>query len=272
MIIAQHMEPAVEPAAAGARAVAITDATVIPNTLVVPPLTRVTWRNSGHNRHTSTADAGQWNSGPLFPGHEFTITAPATPGVYAYHCIYHSFIRGTLTVSLVALQTPAPVHAGEGAMLEGTVPGADDGTPVTIERRVPGAWATVASVTTDATGAFAADSPPLTTRTAFRALTGASISPAIRVEVRPHLSARRTGRRVRVTVMPARRGTPVMLERLDLDSYRWEPVSDARLGATGHTRFLLRGAGVYRVAVSAAGGLDATASAPIQFRPGRFHQ
>jgi plastocyanin len=272
MIIAQHMEPAVQPAATAARAVAITDVTVVPNALVVPPLTRVTWRNAGRNRHTSTADGGEWNSGSLSPGNEFTITAPATPGVYAYHCIFHSYIHGTLTVSLVALQTPAPVHAGEAAMLDGTVPGAEQGTPVTIERRVPGAWETVASVTTDATGAFAADSPPLTARTAFRALTGASISPAIRIEVRPHLSARRNGRRVRVTVTPARRGTPVMLERLDLDSYRWEPVSDARLGATGHTRFLLRGPGVYRVAVSAAGGLAATESAPIQFRPGRFHQ
>ena len=36
MIIAQHTEPPVEPATA-ARAVAITDVTVIPNTLVVPP-------------------------------------------------------------------------------------------------------------------------------------------------------------------------------------------------------------------------------------------
>ena len=272
MIIAQHTPPAVEPAATGARAAAITDATVIPNALVVPPLTRVTWRNTGRNRHTSTADAGEWDSGSLSPGQEFTITAPATPGVYAYHCIFHSYIRGTLTVSLVALQTPSPVHAGEAAMLEGTVPGAGEGTPVTIERRLPGAWETVASVTTDATGAFAAGSPPLTARTAFRALTGASISPSIRVEVRPHLSARRNGRRVRVTVTPAPPGARIMLERLDLDTYRWEPVRDVRLGAAGHTRFLLRGAGVYRVAVSAAGGLAATTSAPIQFRPGRFRQ
>jgi plastocyanin len=272
MIIAQHMPPAVEPAATGARTVAITDVTVIPNTLVVPPLTRVTWRNAGRNRHTSTADGGEWNSGSLSPGNEFTITAPATPGVYAYHCIFHTYIHGTLAVSLVALQTPAPVHAGEAAMLEGTVPDAGQGTPVTIERRVPGAWEAVASVTTDATGAFVAGSPPLTTRTAFRALTGTSISPAIRIEVRPHLFARRNGRRLRVSVMPARRGTPVTLERLDLDTYRWEPVSHARLGATGHTRFLLRGAGVYRVAVPAAGGLAATESAPIQFRPGRFRQ
>jgi hypothetical protein len=272
MIIAQHVEPPVEPAPAGARAVAITDVTMVPNSLVVPPSTRVTWRNSGRNRHTNTADGGQWDSGVLFPGREFTITAPETPGAYAYHCTFHSYIRGTLTVSLVAMETPAPVHAGEEAMLHGTVPGADAETPVTIERRVPGAWEPVAAVVTDAQGEFAAESPALSTRTAFRALTGGSVSPAIRVEVRPHLSARRNGRRVRVSVMPARRGAPVMLERLDLDSYRWEPVGHARLGATGRTRFLLRGPGVYRVAVSAAGGLAATTSAPIQFRPGRYHQ
>lgn len=271
MIVAQHMEPPAAPAV-GARAAAITDVTVIPNSLVVPPSTRVTWRNAGRNRHTTTADGGQWDSGSLSPGHEFTITAPETPGVYAYHCTFHSYIRGTLTVSLVALETPAPVHAGEAATLGGTVPGAGDKTPVTIERRLPGSWETVATVFTDATGAFAADSPPLSARTAFRALTATSVSPAIRVEVQPHLSARRNGRRLNVTVTPARPGAPVMLERLDLDSYRWESVAHARQGATGRARFPLRGAGVYRVAVSAAGGLAATASAPIQFRPGRFHQ
>ena len=37
MIIAQHMEPPAAPAAAAARAVAITDVTVIPNALVVAP-------------------------------------------------------------------------------------------------------------------------------------------------------------------------------------------------------------------------------------------
>ena len=51
----------------------------------------------------------------LFTGDEFTISAPAAPGVYAYHCIFHSYIRGTLTVSLVALTAPEPVTNREFA-------------------------------------------------------------------------------------------------------------------------------------------------------------
>ena len=59
------------------RTVAITDRTVTPNALVVAPSTQVMWTNTGHNRHTVTADAGAFGSGALLPGDDFTISAPS---------------------------------------------------------------------------------------------------------------------------------------------------------------------------------------------------
>jgi plastocyanin len=275
-VIAQavvHQHGGAEPAPpALVRTAGITDAAYVPVSLVVPPGASITWHNDGHNRHTVTEDDGLFNSGALNPGQRFTISAPSAPGVYRYHCIFHSYIRGTLTVSLVGLDTPAPVAHGETARLAGTVPGAAEGTPVTIEQRVPGAWVVVATPTTDASGTFSARTGPLTARTAFRALTGGSISPSVRAEVHPHLHAHRSGRAVRVELDPAVAGAMVALERLDLDTYRWSEVRHLRLGGAGRTRFRLARAGVYRVSVEPGHGLSAATSAPIQFRPARFHE
>jgi len=102
------------------RTVEITDAAVTPGQLVVAPGTRVMWANVGRNRHTSTADDGRWDSGALIPGEDFSISAPAEPGTYAYHCRFHAYIRGSLTVSLVALSAPAPVTVGGAGALRAT--------------------------------------------------------------------------------------------------------------------------------------------------------
>ncbi len=252
------------------RTVAITDLTVTPNALVVAPSTEVMWTNTGRNRHTVTADAGAFGSGTLFTGDDFTISAPSTPGVYAYHCRFHNYIRGTLTVSLVALTAPGPTDYGGTAMLDGTVPGAAAGTPVTVERRAPGAWIHVADAVTDASGAFTVSAPGLTARTAFRALAVGTVSPSVRVEVRPRVGVSRRGRRLTVRVRPAA-AVPVRLQRLDLDTYRWSDVGRARLSA-GRAGFTLRAPGVYRAEVDAHAGLSARASGPVEFRPGAFRQ
>ena len=203
MIAHQHPVPDVP---AAVRTVAITDVTVVPNSVVVPPGTNVTWHNDGRNRHTVTADGGAFGSGVLVPGDQFTLSAPAAPGVYAYHCRFHSFIRGTLTVSLVSLATPAPVVVGGRPALTGTVPDATLGTPVRVELRVPGAWQDVGTTTTGSGGVFQLTGPPLSARAAFRAVTGESISPSIRAEVRPAVTLTRRGARVVVRVKPAPRG------------------------------------------------------------------
>ena len=68
---------------------------------------RVTWTNVGSVMHTSTSDAGLWDSGPIGPnGGTFTGPVLNTLGTYLYHCNFHSFMTGTITV--VTRQTPAP--------------------------------------------------------------------------------------------------------------------------------------------------------------------
>ena len=256
---------------AAVRTVAISDAAVIPNALVVAPATEVMWHNDGRNRHNITADDGSFVSRTLLTGDEFAISAPAAAGVYAYHCTFHSYIRGTLTVSLVALTTPEPVDAGRPVVLGGTVPGAAEGSPVRVERRVPGAWITVGDTTTDASGAFSVTSPPLPGRTAFRALAAGTVSPSVRAEVRPVVRVRRTGSLLAVAVAPAPRRSRVRLARLDLDTYRWTPLRARGLSA-GQARFTLRAPGVYRAEVDARGGLSAAASRAVEFRSGAFRQ
>lgn len=253
------------------RTVSINDRAVVPGALVVAPATEVMWHNDGRNRHNVTADDGSFRSQTLLTGDDFTITAPAAPGVYAYHCTFHSFIRGTLTVSLVGLTPPDPVDAGRSAVLAGSVPGAAAGTTVRVERREPGAWVLVGEAATDAGGAFSVRSGPLLARTAFRAVTGGTVSPSVRAEVMPAVTARRRGDRLLVGVTPARAFVRARLARLDLDTYRWEPVGSRRLAA-GHARFTLGAPGVYRAEVDARGGLSAGASQAVEFRSGAFRQ
>ena len=270
MIVAQaHPAPSAAPAAA--RSVAITDATVTPGALVVAPGTPVVWLNTGRNRHTVTEEDGRFGSGTLVPGEEFHITAPQTPGTYAYHCRFHAYIRGTLTVSLVSLTTPSPVVVNGRPALAGVVPDTAAGTVVRVERRLPGAWEEVGSTTTDSAGAFRISGPSLPARTAFRAIAGDAVSPSVRAEVHPALAVERRGARLIVRVRPAGRGTIAHLERLDLDSYRWEPAARARL-STGRARFALRVPGVYRATVEPRAGLSGTASRVVEFAPRAFRE
>jgi plastocyanin len=256
-------------APAGARSVEIDDATMRPSDLVVSPGTGVTWVNTGRFRHTATSDTGLWDSPALASGQTFSITAPQEPGAYAYHCRFHSYIRGTITVSAIDLSQPEPVRFGGRARLRGTVPDVPAGTPVRVEMRLPGAWQAIAEVRTDAEGRFAATSPALRGRTAFRAVVGTDLSPSRRAGVRALVRARLRGGLLTVRVTPARARRDMALERLDLDTYRWHAVHHARPVRPGV--FRLREPGVYRVAVPGGRGLENTTSGAVEFRPSQFH-
>lgn len=78
-------------------ATALADKAYAPNPIVIATGGSVTWTNSDTVTHTSTADAGQWDSGRLAPGASFTHTFP-TAGSYAYHCTLHPGMMGTVTV------------------------------------------------------------------------------------------------------------------------------------------------------------------------------
>ena len=268
IVLAQH--PATPDLPAAVRTVAIVETGYQPSALVVAPGTTVTWRNEGRSRHSVTADAGAFDSPALIPGDRFTLSAPATAGVYAYHCRFHAYMHGTLTVSLVSLATPGPITVGGRPSLTGTVPEAAEGTVVSVQRRVPGAWEEVATATTDSAGTFTATGPALTARTAFRAVVGDAVSPSVRAVVQPAVVVTRNGARFAVRVRPAGGGA-VHLERLDLDTYRWEMVAGRRLSA-GRARFTLAAPGVYRAMVEAHGGLSEAASRVVQFRPGAFRE
>lgn len=60
---------------------------------------RIVWINcepAGTPAHTTTVDAGAWDSPTLMPGETFSVVAP--PGSYAYHCRPHPFMQGTVVV------------------------------------------------------------------------------------------------------------------------------------------------------------------------------
>jgi plastocyanin len=58
----------------------------------------VTFKNAGDAPHTMTADDGAFDSGRVEPGASATVTAPAEPGDYAFHCEIHPDMKATLTV------------------------------------------------------------------------------------------------------------------------------------------------------------------------------
>ena len=57
----------------------------------------VTWTNTDSVSHTTTSDQGNWDSGPVAPGGQFSSTY-ATAGTFPYHCAIHPGMVGTITV------------------------------------------------------------------------------------------------------------------------------------------------------------------------------
>jgi plastocyanin len=272
MIHATAHDPAMTPVAPVAtQRIEVIDSGYDPTALVVAPGTEITWTNVGRNRHTVTADQGAFGSRPLAPGDQFEIAAPAMPGVYAYHCNFHSYMHGSLTVSLVSLAAPAPVRVGRPVTLTGTVPGVAAGTPVDVEGLAAGAWSPIGQAVTDASGAFSVTTGPLSATMAFRAVAAGSPSPLVRARVVPVVTVRRTGRRLRVRIAPSTPGARARLQRLDLDTYRWTTLRSLKTSA-GRTSFVLSRPGVYRVEAPAHGGLASTDSRVVEYRPGAIRQ
>jgi plastocyanin len=58
----------------------------------------VTFDNQDGTAHTLTADDGGFDTGPVAAGESATISAPAEPGTYAFHCEIHPSMTGQLTV------------------------------------------------------------------------------------------------------------------------------------------------------------------------------
>lgn len=247
------------------RRVTITDAGVVPGDLVVFPSEAVVWRNGGRNRHTVTADAGLFGSGTLIPGDTFRITAPARPGDYAYHCIFHAYIRGTLSVSSLRLAAPAEADYGRRVTIRASAPRASAGAPARVERRASGAWVPIGEGALDASRAFTVRSAPLSSTGVFRAVIADQVSPSVRVGVQPVIAVGRHGSRLTVLVRPGLPGATARLERQDAADGAWRRTARRRL-SSGRATFALDGPGVYRVVVGPRGGLDERASRPVRYR------
>ncbi len=57
----------------------------------------VTWVNDDSAPHTVTANDGSFGSGNVAPTGTYTFTF-TKPGTYAYHCLYHPWMVGTVIV------------------------------------------------------------------------------------------------------------------------------------------------------------------------------
>jgi plastocyanin len=77
--------------------VSVSDYAFQPAKLTVTAGTRVTFTNHDNTAHTATADNGAFGTGTINPGTSRTVTL-RRPGRYPYHCVFHAFMTGTITV------------------------------------------------------------------------------------------------------------------------------------------------------------------------------
>lgn len=62
--------------------------------------TTVTWTNNGDEGHTSTSDAGTWDSGTIARSKTFSRTFTAA-GSFPYHCSFHGRPGGGMSGTIV---------------------------------------------------------------------------------------------------------------------------------------------------------------------------
>ena len=67
--------------------------------VTVPPGAQITLKNNDTVEHSVTSDAAGKFSVDVDGNEQGTLTAPAEPGQYAFHCKYHPAMHGTLTVT-----------------------------------------------------------------------------------------------------------------------------------------------------------------------------
>jgi len=80
------------------RNVSVRDNRFDPQDIPVKVGDTVLWTRVGHHIHTVTADNGDFDSGDLGPGQQFSQTFQ-TAGVVYYHCEHHDGMTGTVTVT-----------------------------------------------------------------------------------------------------------------------------------------------------------------------------
>jgi plastocyanin len=85
------------PAPAGAATITIADMS-FGDPITVPPGAQITIKNDDSAEHSVTSQtAGQFDV-HVDGNQQGTLTAPTEPGEYAFYCIYHPSMKGTLIV------------------------------------------------------------------------------------------------------------------------------------------------------------------------------
>jgi plastocyanin len=82
----------------GAKAVTIADYMYKPASLTVPVGTTVKFTNEDSTPHTATSrESGAFDSGSIETGKSGEIKLEKA-GTFAYYCVFHPFMKGTITV------------------------------------------------------------------------------------------------------------------------------------------------------------------------------
>jgi plastocyanin len=264
-VIGQMTHPA---GGMGEHAVTITDAGFNPGDMVVAPGQDVMWTNTGLNPHTVTSDTGAFDSGTLNKNQTFDLAAPAAPGVYAYHCTFHAFMHGTVTVSTLTLTGPKQVAVGRTAVVRGTAPNMAAGTAVSLEKLVGATWTPVGSGALAADGTYAITTPKLTGSTQLRTVIGTEVSPTLDIPVAPKVVVKKkAGAKLTLTVtITPKAGGKANLERINLDTFKWSKVKTFTIAKSGKATVKAPKAGRYRVTLLATKTLGAASSSPVTFR------
>jgi plastocyanin len=228
----------------------------------------VTWTNESVRSHTVSAVDGSWASPRIGAAGVFAHRFVA-PGVAAYYCQVHPFMRAEVDVHRLLLDTPGGTAPGQSLVLTGRAALAA-GTAVSIEA-ADGSPAV--SATVDAAGMFSATVAPRASTT-YRAVAGAEASPGVTVlvldrKVRASARARHGRAVVSARVVPASRGATVVLQYRLKERFGWWPVRTARLDRRSRARFVVqpRHAVRARVVLVADDGATALArSAPFRVK------
>jgi plastocyanin len=77
-----------------------------PGSITVALGDTVTWTNDSDATHSATADDGSFDAGSFAKGKSVSHTFN-TAGTFAYHCNFHSYMHGTITVLAAGVTPPA---------------------------------------------------------------------------------------------------------------------------------------------------------------------
>jgi plastocyanin len=210
--------------------------------------TTVTWRNGDASNHTVTSEGDTFDSGYLAPGGSFSYTF-AKQGHYAYECLIHKFMKGTVDVFSLVLTGPEhPVLIGRQVVVAGLAPAGTGAVtlsrlgggepPRTVKARPDGSF----------TVRFRATAPGT-----YRASAGRAASPLVRIGVVPRVSITHTASNVDVATVPSRVGARVALQTYDRDHFDWRTVAHTRLTASSRARLAMPAARPLRIRVVVRG-------------------